>query len=196
MKSYFHSIANEAAHDATPLQFVSLSDWDNDEVSLLVEDCGYDVSLHRDVFIHRIWDEDDMHDEVDTIEAEDSIAEDFDDAINPPCVFFTDPFNEIEGIDSDTEMDLCNHNDEFLFGRSFLAADDTHEVSESSWSFDTRFEETKRNLQDSMRRSQETRRQLSLQALKVIDAQSRRGSFGAAIKSVEESAIQLQAYLN
>jgi hypothetical protein len=90
----------------------------------------------------------------------------------------SDPFDEF-GMDLDTDY--------FSFDPPL--GDDVKDAS--SLPFDKRFEATRLNLEASMRRSQETRRSLTI-TTSHVEKYERRGSVKGVIESVENSAQKLQ----
>lgn len=96
---------------------------------------------------------------------------------------------QIPSLDEDFEFD------ELMIDDVLLDHLDATETSESGSSFESILEESKNRLQESMRRSQQTRQSICLKAtdLQVLCEPRRLQN---AIRSVQESTLRLQSYLD
>jgi hypothetical protein len=107
---------------------------------------------------------------------------------------FVSPTGPAEELDCVTDLnDLLSH-DRFLVPHLSLDDDVFFGTSVSSLPFEKRFEATAKNLAESIRRSQESRKSLMLE-IPEMSKYERNHSLSGVLKSVEKSTYQLEAYL-
>jgi predicted ATP-binding protein involved in virulence len=155
---------------------------------------GEDIFLNFDESVYTKGNPSDgWHDEVVSIDESDPINQEF--MSLPECVKY-EPSSTWNGIWFWQEEDQSDEN----FARlsdDISSCDELMDVSESSSSFEYRLEMTKRKLQETIKRSQETRQKLSEKELDV-EIPSKRPKLERlhqVIESVKESANRLQTYL-
>ena len=144
--------------------------------------------------------------------AEDTFISLQDEELLDPLVSFYDGINPRNGNPSDVwALSNCpiGYTDEFGFAMNTELADETEfssspfhgevedtlkDVSISSLPFEQRLEVTAKKLQESMKRSQETRKFLAVNT--VTMQQTRRSSVDHILTHVQESTQQLKAHLS
>ena len=111
-----------------------------------------------------------------------------DDLLHDPCASPTGPLEEL------MIMDMEESDVPFLefFEDNTIPALVTFDIT-SSLPFDERYKATLGKLQESMKRSQETRRSLKMKSSKMKDYETR--NLSCVLTSIEQSTGQLQDYL-
>jgi hypothetical protein len=105
------------------------------------------------------------------------------------------PTGPAEELDCVMDLPELLSHERFLPPQMSVDEDDIlFDTSVSSMPFEERFEATTKNLAESMRRSHETRKILSLESPEM-STYERNQSLNGVLKSVEKSTHQVQAYL-
>jgi len=111
-----------------------------------------------------------------------------DDLLQDPCVSPTGPIEEL------MTMELDDDDAPFLeYFEDFMPSTISLNDSTSSLPFDERYKATLSKLQESMKRSQETRKSLKIKTTKIQDYETR--NLSGVLSSIERSTEQLQDYL-
>lgn len=128
-------------------------------------------------------------DDVDIMEVDEQIGSDLlgDDLFGAPCVSPTGPLEE---------MVLMNEESDDRFFSTILATEENSSAPQynSSLALDERYAMTLRKLQESMKRSQETRKFLKIKT-KRTEKYARTKSVSGVLSSIESSSRQVQSYL-
>lgn len=158
-----------------------------DEQSVIIDDEEFSAVSHEEASkVFEQWQTDDQGYDLDIMEVDEQIGSKLlgDEIFYDPCVSPTCPIEEIAFMNfEDDDIDK--------FSLSFLEDCDGNTITPH---FDERYEETLANLAESMRRSQETRKSLSMKTPKT-EKYPRNKSVTGVLSSIEQSSQQLQIYL-
>ena len=174
------SLIQQDPYSITMTEFNSTTtSWENQNSIELMDDLSLDE-----------WQSVVTADDFDIMEVDQQINLLDDDLLQDPCASPTGPLEELC-----MTMDLEEGDVPFLdFFFDDIAAQATDDAdSTSSLPFDERYKATLSKLQESMKRSQETRKSLKMKSPKLKDYETRNLSF--VLSSIEQSTGQLQDYL-
>jgi hypothetical protein len=162
------------------------SEWDSN-VEMMDEELSATSSEEASKVFDQ-WQTDDQEQELDIMEIDEQIGSNLlgDDIFNDPCASPTGPLEELTCLQLDeAEVDK--------FSLSLLNYTDG-DVTTSSLPFEERYKATLKKLAESMKRSQETRKVLTIKTPKM-ESYPRSSSVTGVVKSIENSTHQLQIYL-
>ena len=164
------------------------AEWDHDNEMLNDEELSA-ISHEEATKVLEQWQADQDQD-LDIMEVDEQIGSNLlgDEIFDAPCVSPTGPLEEL------VYMNIEDDDDRF-FAPLIDCLDDIHSsLSTSSLPFEERYHATLKKLQESMKRSQETRKSLVMKTVKT-ETYSRQKSVSGVLSSIEMSSHQLQKYL-
>lgn len=167
------TLPTEWDHDTEMLNDEELSATSNEEASKVLEQ----------------W-QADQDEDLEIMEVDEQIGSNLlgDDIFGSACASPTGPLEELVLMNIDEE-------DDRLFAPLLDVHDETPSCAPtSSLPFDERYEVTLKKLQESMQRSQETRKSLTMKTTKT-EKYARTKSVSGVLSSIEMSSRQLQYYL-
>jgi hypothetical protein len=164
--------------------FTLSTEWDQDQV--MISDEEFSATSHEEaskVFEH--WQTDVQHQDLDIMEVDEQLGNNLlgDDLFQDPCASPTGPLEELVFMSLGEE-------DVDRFSLSFL--DDAQD--KTNLPFEERYKATLSKLAESMRRSQQTRKSLSMKTTKTAKY-PRKNSVSGVLSSIEKSSMELQSYL-
>jgi hypothetical protein len=163
------------------------SEWDSN-VEMMDEELSATSSEEASKVFDQ-WQTDDQEQDLDIMEIDEQIGSNLlgDDIFNDPCASPTGPLEELTCLQLDeAEVDK--------FSLSLFTYTDDGDVTTSSLPFEERYKATLKKLAESMKRSQETRKVLTIKTPKM-ESYPRSSSVTGVVKSIENSTHQLQIYL-
>lgn len=174
LASHELTLPTEWDHDTEMLNDEELSATSNEEASKVLEQWQADQDQDLEIM------------EVDEQIGSNLLGEDI---FDEPCLSPTGPLEEL------VLMNIEDDDDDRFFAPLLDSVDDScSPISTASLSFEERYKETLKKLQESMIRSQETRKSLSMQTTKT-ERYARNQSVNGVLSSIEVSSRQLQSYL-
>lgn len=169
---------------ALPTDLVLPSEWDHDTEMLNEEELS--ATSHEEAGkVFEQW-QTDQDQDLDIMEVDEQIGSNLlgDEIFGTPCISPAGPLEELHMV-SDDDDDSCG----------YFAHEDAKSSPLSPCSpLDERYRASLMKLQESMKRSQETRKCLSLNTLKT-ESYARRKSVCGVLSSIEKSSSQIQKYL-
>jgi hypothetical protein len=168
--------------EAPQTDLILPSEWDHDIEMLNDEELS--ATSHEEASkVFEQWQTD--HD-LDIMEVDEQIGSNLldEDIFEAPCLSPTGPLEEL------VYMNLDDIEDD----RFFAPCLDDESASTSSLDFPERYQATLKKLAESMQRSQETRKSLSIKT-EDIDKYSRSKIVNSVLTSIEKSSQQIQGYL-
>jgi hypothetical protein len=159
-------------------------EWDQD--SVIMNDEELSAASHEEASkVFEQWQTDDQDQDLDIMEVDLQIGTNLlgDEIFHDPCVSPTGPLEELVFMNLDEDVDR--------FSLSLLEECDD---KTSSLPFEERYEATLAKLAESMKKSQETRKSLSMKTPKT-EKYPRKSSVTGVLSSIEKSSEQLQLYL-
>jgi hypothetical protein len=172
---------------ALPSDLVLPSEWDHDTEMLNEEELS--ATSHEEASkVLEQWQSNEDQDLDDIMEVDEQIGSNLlgEEIFGSSCMSPTSPLDELEMVDATADHDAC---------RYFATHDeDKASPSPSSSHLDERYKATLMKLQESMMRSQETRKSLSMKTFKT-EKYGRRKSVTGVLSSIEKSSRQVNQYL-
>jgi hypothetical protein len=173
---------------ALPSDLVLPSEWDHDTEVLNEEELS--ASSHEEACkVLEQWQTDqDPDQDLDIMEVDEQIGSNLlgDEIFGPPCMSPTGPLEELNMVTNDQYASR-------LFAP--IGEEDCKSLPSSSNSYvDDRYKATLSKLQEFMRRSQDSRKALSLKTHKTAKY-GRRKSVSGVLMSIEKSSLQVNQYL-
>lgn len=172
----------------TPTEFTLPTEWDQDADMLNDEELSATSNEEASKVLEQ-W-QADQDEDLEIMEVDEQIGSNLlgDDIFGTPCASPTGPLEEL------VLMNMEDDDDRFFTP----LLDDV--VSPScnglnSLPFEVRYQATLKKLEESMRRSQETRKSLTMKTSKT-EKYERNHSVSGVVSSIESSSRQLQLYLN
>lgn len=160
------------------------ANWDNE----MMEDEELSATSHEEASkVFEQWQADEKHD-LDIMQVDEQLGSDLleDDIFQDPCLSPTGPLEEL--------VYMCIDEEEVnRFSLSLFSPADDNDTT-SSLPFEQRYRATLEKLNESMRRSQETRKSLKMKTKKT-EQYARTTSVSCVLSSIEKSTEQLQGYL-
>ena len=183
---------------STTSEFTLPSEWDQDTEMLNDEELSASSNEEASKVLEQ-WQADQDHQDLELMEVDEQIGSNLlgDEIFGEPCVSPTGPLEELVlmNVEDDGERfftpileeEPCEEGS----GPERRLSDSS---STSSLSFDERYQATLAKLQESMERSQETRKSLTMKTSKT-EKYARSKSITGTISAIEKSSRQIQSYL-
>lgn len=169
----------------TPTELTLPTEWEQDTDMLNDEELSATSNEEASKVLEQ-W-QSDQDEDLEIMEVDEQIGSDLlgDDIFGAPCASPTGPLEEL------VLMNMEDDDDRFF---APLLDEMAAHGSPSSLPFEARYHDTLKNLQESMRRSQETRKSLTMKTTKT-ERYERTHSVSGVLSSIEVSSRQLQNYL-
>jgi hypothetical protein len=168
-------------------------EWDHDTEMLQDEELSGATSSNEEAIkVLELWKVDQDQD-LEMMEIDEQIDANLleDDIFGPSCVSSTDPLEDL------VLVNILDEDDDHFFAPFSDSADDTTPpscTSTSSFPLEERHQMILKKLQESMKRSQETRKSLSTMKTYKMEQYPRIKSVNGVLSSIEMSSHQLQDY--
>jgi hypothetical protein len=176
---------------SSPTELTLPTEWDHDTEMLNDEELSATSNEEASKVLEQ-WQADQEDQDLELMEVDEQIGSNLlgDDIFGEPCVSPTGPLEEL------VLMTIDDDDDDDRFFAPLLDSDEPAPNSKatSSLPFEERYQATLKKLEESMMRSQETRKSLSMKTTKT-ETYERVKSVSGVLTSIETSSRQLNTYL-
>jgi hypothetical protein len=175
---------------SSPTELTLPTEWDHDTEMLNDEELSATSNEEASKVLEQ-WQADQEDQDLELMEVDEQIGSNLlgDDIFgSEPCISPTGPLEEL------VLMTIDDDDDDDRFFAPLLESDDEPAPNLSSLPFEERYQATLKKLEESMMRSQETRKSLSMKTTKT-ETYERVKSVSGVLTSIETSSRQLNTYL-